>query len=562
MITALVNRHWAAGLLLAALTLGVYSNAVPPAFVFDDAAVLLAPTLGGVETIPRLFVEPARPREFLYRPLAMASVAVDRSLYGRDFRGYHMTNIVLHLLATLAVFALLKSLSVPAPLFAAAVFAVHPIHTEAVDAVFNRSEILATLFVAVALVVLARGAASRPVLAHASASLLYFFALLSRESAVTLPALAAFVLWFGRPELERGRRLRLLIPLLALLLPLAVYLWMRSAALGLAGSPLHSVLEAVGYQSFSQRLGLVATTFRDYWRMMIWPWPLRATYQDYLVHGIGGAVALHGVLLAVVLAFRRQCPGGLLGVAFFYVALLPSSKLMTDPAWLAERFTYLPSVGFAIVVASLSPQLVRLGRPAATALQPALIAALALTAHARNRDWHSSTLLWEAEVRHGPHDWLALLNLSQAYLDAGRLEEVVDLCRRGAAVAPERSTLATNAGVALVGLGRVAEAETAFRRAVLLNDGDSEEHANLARLLVLTERRPEAAQAYAAAIAREPNLARQHLLRGYMLLQCHGDAEGAGREYQAALLLSPQLSGAIVGLRTVRAAGRRGGGNR
>ena len=209
LITPLVNRHWAAGLLLAALTLGVYSNAAPPAFVFDDAAVLLAPTLGGVETIPRLFVEPARPREFLYRPLAMASVAVDRSLYGRDFRGYHMTNIVLHLLAT-PVFAPLKSLSVPAPLFAAAVFAVHPLHTEAVDVVFNRSEILATLFVAVALVVLARGAASRSVLAHASASLLYFFALLSRGSAVTLPALAAFVLWFGRPELERGRRLRLM----------------------------------------------------------------------------------------------------------------------------------------------------------------------------------------------------------------------------------------------------------------------------------------------------------------------------------------------------------------
>jgi tetratricopeptide (TPR) repeat protein len=550
------RRRWLA-VLVAAGTALAYVNAAPEAFVLDDATVIADnPRPGGVSAIPRLFGETAREgiggQSRLYRPLAMSSLALDRTLYGARPRGYHVTSIALHVITTTALFFLLCALGA-GPLgaaLAAVLFGVHPIHTEAVDVAFNRSEILACLGVVGALCWVWHWLPRQRLLAWTGAAAIFLLALLSRESAVSLPVLVALALVLLPPSTEMNARAWLLAAA-ALAVPLVVYLGLRQWAVGgLAGGALRSIgPEGIGgAHAPLHRLSLVAATVRDYWRMVVWPWPLRASYEDYALHGVGGALALHAVLVAAAVAAWKRFPALTLGIAFFYVALLPSTRLLADPALLAERFVYLPSAGLAIPLAfGLTALARRLG--AARVAGAALLVAAglgAVTLH-RNAQWHSRSALWEAEYRWGANDWRVLANLSQVRLAQGRFEEAVALCDHGLTLMPSQSAFHSNRGLALSALGRSAEAEQSLLAAARAA-GDPGAYTNLGRLYASLRRLPEAEAAYGEAMAREKDPAGRHVIEGERSYYCRGDAAAAWREFQAALTLRPGLPSARQGL--------------
>jgi protein O-mannosyl-transferase len=566
------TRRWVAPLALALLTALAYANAAPRDLVYDDNAVLVQnPGFDGVRDAGRFFRQSARPgagNRRLYRPLAMATLAVDRSLYGFQARGYHLTSIGLHVLATLAVFFFLLALGAlrRGAFLAALLFGVHPIHTEVVDVAYNRSEILATLAVVAALAWLWRWLDRRPGLAWGGAAVLYFLGLLCRESAVTLPLLAVLgLVVMGpatiQPSVPWRDRLRRLAPVAVLAVPLLLYLGMRQLALGEPAGGIAQSLRDAGTVAQTQgtpRLALLASTLRDYWRMMVWPWPLRASYEDYAVGGVRGALLLHALLIGGAIALRRRAPALTFGVLFFYLALLPSTRLFSDPAVLAERFVYLPSAGLALPLAFGAGWLARrLGQGVATGLGLALAAGLALLTLTRNQDWWDRQSLWQAEVRVSPSDPRALLNLCEARIEQRFYEEALILCERGAALAPGRPGFETNRGIALAFLGRYPEAEAAFKRALEQNGGASADHANLARLYLAMRRFPEAEEAYRQAAEREEQPALRRAFVGEMLLRCRRDLVGARAEFEAALALAPGLRPAVQGLRSIdRAEGK------
>ncbi len=127
--------------------------------VFDDNLFENSGRFSELSNIPRYFTENAWASEGantnLYRPLLLASVSLDAHLYGDWVASFHLTNIFLHLLVTILVYGFLLQLlritygqSLSASLFAllaTLVFAVHPVHTEAVNSIFNRSELLVAL---------------------------------------------------------------------------------------------------------------------------------------------------------------------------------------------------------------------------------------------------------------------------------------------------------------------------------------------------------------------------------------------------------------------------------
>ena len=557
------RRRWLAALVAAATALA-YVNAAPDAFVFDDGTVIADnPRLGDVSEIPRLFRETAREgiggQRRLYRPVAMSSLALDRTLYGPHPRGYHVTSIALHVTTTVALFFLLCALGASplGAMLAAVLFGVHPIHTEAVDVAFNRSEILACLGVVGALWWVRHWLPRDRRLAWAGAAAIFLLALLSRESAVSLPVLVVLTLVLLPPPVPMNARAWLLAAA-ALAVPLVVYLGLRQSVMG---EPAGGILRSIGPEGIGgahdplHRLSLVAATVRDYWRMVVWPWPLRASYEDYALHGVAGALALHAVLVAAALAAWRRWPALTLGIAFFYVALLPSTRLLADPALLAERFVYLPSAGLAIPLAfGLGALTRRLGAARVVGAVVVVAAALgAVTLH-RNAQWHSRHALWEAEYRWGANDWRVLANLSQVRLAQGRFEEAVALCDRGLALMPSQAALQANRGLALSALGRSAEAEESLAAAAHAT-GDPGAYANLGRLYASLRRLPEAEAAYGEAMAREKDPAGRHVIEGERSYYCRGDAAGAWRAFQAALTLSPDLPSAKRGVRMLQAQG-------
>ncbi|MBI3267553.1 MAG: tetratricopeptide repeat protein [Planctomycetes bacterium] len=459
-------------LLLTALAAGCYANTLQNGFVLDDEVVVVQdPSIRDLRNLPSYFQSgywqgslAARRMQTIggqsYRPLATASFAVDHALWGLEPRGYHLTNLALHAAATLLLWVLLRRVLGLGPLAwgAAALFAVHPVHTEAVAAIAFRPELLSTLFAfgclgAYSYVLPAgllaaeppgdaspatrRGTAAGLALSGIGLAL----ALLCKESAITLPGLLA-----GLEALALARRApgsdlasaarRATGRLLLVALLAGGYLVVRHAALGSLGS---------GFDSFaslgippSNRVATMLRVFGDYLRLMVWPHPLTVDYPENfnrapnLVSLTDGrtllaAVAVASALGAAISCLRTRPALGFFGL-WFFVVLLPVSHLLPVMVIEHERLLYLPSAGACVCLAAgllaaesratpgMPRRLVRAGLCA-------LLLGACLITFRRNRDWRDGLSLFAPLAERQPSNARAHMWLGSAYLAAGRADD-------------------------------------------------------------------------------------------------------------------------------------------
>jgi tetratricopeptide (TPR) repeat protein len=306
----------------------------------------------------------------------------------------------------------------------------------------------------------------------------------------------------------------------------------------------------------------------------VWPHPLRASYENFAPSGVGFAVLLQALLIGAALWAWRRLPWLAFGLGFFYVALLPSTRLLTaathasgllaQPAQglilVAERTLYMPSVGLAFPLAfGLAALGRRRGPGAILACGGCLLAVLLPLTLARNVDWRSDASLWEAEVRTDPTNGDAWRLLTGAYVGLGRNEQTAEVCDRELGRHPRLAQLANNCAVAYQRLGRATDAEAAYRHAIDLGLA-SVGHANLGRLFEHLGRTADAEQEYARAAETEEEPARQHFRRGQWLMKFHPDRlDEAEGEFQRAIEMLPdwnQPRSALAEVRAERARGR------
>lgn len=569
---------WFYPLALVFLVLIVFSNAMPDAFPVDDASFAPDPDNPVTfEALLRLFREDAwassRVSTGVYRPISMATILLESLLHGPAGTGFHATNVLFHVLATLAVYALYLAILVddagrrglaagsawPGAFAGALVFGVHPIHTEAVDSIFNRSEILATAAVVGGLIVILRHGETRPRFAWAAAAGIYFVGLLCKESAVMLPVLAALLLAVLRPGPTLRETLYRLRPLAWLAIPLGVYLLLRFNALsGFTATATQSLSQAHQVGSTpGERLALVVASLRDFLRMMVWPHPLRASYDDYVASGVAGAAGLLLLLAILCVALRRRTPALLLGLGFFYLALLPSTRLVSHHGvvvTLAERYTYLPSVGFTLLLAFAGAAVARRAGSVALYGATAVVAVpLSILTFQRNEQWHSDLALWSAEVAAAPENADGWKWLTAAHLNEGRIADAVAVCDEHGKKFAANAALQVHCGGAYARAGRFADAERAFLAAVASNPASSIAHKNLARFYLGRGRFAEAERAYRASVENELDEVRRHVNRGEMLLRLYPDRiDEAEAEYRAALAIEPRFGSAQQGMAEIR----------
>jgi tetratricopeptide (TPR) repeat protein len=586
--------RWLAPIAVGLATALVFSNAAPSAAVHDDKFFVPSRYELDGASLRRMFREDtwtsAGSFEGSYRPLLLLTLAVDRARFGDDPHGYHVTNVLLNALTAILLYTFIlalqrrfsagkRSLAVVSGVHllaaagAALLFGVHPIHTEAVDSVFNRSEILATIGIVSALLLILRWETRRPVLAWLSAAVIYVAALLCRESAASLPALAALMLYLLYAGEGWRRVVRAVAPVATMLVPLGVYLTLRHAALTNSISHAPSLSENIAPQTgiFGQ-LALVVESLREYLRMVLWPHPLRASYEDFRVTALPISLVVLAVAIYLAVALRRRAPLATFGIGFFYLALLPSSRLVTasnlslslgghtafQPAntlLLAERVVYTPSIGLALAAAAgLAALAIRFGGAAAAAAALALCALLAFVTFWRNEQWHSNTALWEAETRVAPQNGDGWRLLVAAYLQEGRNEDIARVCDRERDRHPKIAQLHNNCGIAYAALGRSEDAEASYRRAIDLGLA-AVGHANLGRLLAQRGRIGEAEAEYARAVTAETDPPRRHLRRAQLLLRFHPDRVAEARqELEQALALQPGYGPAVDLLRTIESS--------
>ncbi|MFN8642148.1 MAG: tetratricopeptide repeat protein [Candidatus Binatia bacterium] len=548
-----------AGIAVAAVTTLAFTNAAPNAFVYDDLNYLPIPWPAG-ESLPtllsRLFAGDVWPERRLgapaYRPLTFATIAIEGARHGPWLAGYHVTNIALHVAATVALYVLLLALlrepggrqATPAwsaAALAAAVFGVHAIHTESVNCIFNRGDVLVTLLTLTTIAAVWSLLPSRPWLGWSVAAAGYALALFSKEFAVTFPALLLAVLVplrFAGPWRERLRRAA---PVLVLIVPLLAYLVARQAAMA------RTTWSSEIYLGAGPAAAMTLTAFRDMLAMVLWPWPLRAVRTDYVAWAVPLAIAVIAAYAAAIALAWRRLPGVAAGLLFFAIAVLPSLPLVTRLAnaqIMAERYVYLPSAGLAIALAfALQALERRVGAWAAWVPATLAIGILLLLSRARNEAWHSDVALFEAEVAAAPGNPEAVLDLEMSYASAGRLADSLALCARHAdAPAYGLERFFMNCGLRLERSGRLAEAEAFFRRGAG-GVAPPPAYYSYGRYLVRVGRREEAARQYDLALSIERDPVRRHAIRAEMLLKLHPDRlDEALTEIDAALAQDPTFA--------------------
>ncbi len=512
---------WLPYLIVTAAALAIYANSLGGGFVWDDRQLILRqPEVRSLASVPEFFTSPlftGGDGAAYYRPVVTTTLAVDHAVGGADRPWvFHLSNLLIYAACCAAVCALFRRLAGEglASLGGALLFAAHAVHTESVAWISGRSDLLAGLFMALALLAVLRreecggdeGDAVGGWLprrwALPAAGLCTLLALLSKEVAFVLPVLCV-LLWLRRPT---DTRRRLLWPLAAVGAGTVAYLLLRWSAL--SGVSTGMAVRRVAPWTPSG-LATVAQCVLRYTGKLIMPLHLSANFevQPYvsaLTPGALASLAGGAALLALtgLLAWKDREMG--LALAWVCVALAPVLHVIPIAEMTAERFLFVPSIGFCLLAAYA----VRRARSAGGAAGAGTVAAGALCLLAlghgfrtveRNPDWRGDRSIAVSSVLTAPETARSHLAMGMVYENEGRLSRARQRYVRFLRLAPSSRSGRVRLGNVNLKMGRYREALVQFLRASPAETGDAALMADVANCYIWLARERRSQEAWALA---------------------------------------------------------------
>jgi len=432
--------------LLALLAILPFLRTLDAEFTYDDIESIQIN-----EDLDRFFEEPGAffdhryydySRENRYRPMITLVYAVCRALGGNDPAVFHVAGLALHLGTVLSLYGFLGLLGAnrPVPFWAAALFAVHPVHVEAVAAVGSHEDLLCTMlyFLAGALFLKSRrsdGWGGRTWLAFSC--LAYVLSLFSKEMSITFPALILvghLLIW--RKDPSTGRIASSFWPLVALS---ALYLVLRFSILDIKG--LQPAVHPGG--SLLTSLFTMSGVLARYTSLLLIPWPLVAERSveiyttPFAWEPIMGFIVTAGPLL-LAWRYRESAPLASFGAFMWFISISPVMNMIPLPIIEADRLVYLPSAFFCLIAAialcrgKKAPGLYRAIAGAAVIAGFGLITVQATAA------WKDVFTLWSHTVQADPKSQTASFNLANEIARRGDHEGAARLYRQALACKPNR----------------------------------------------------------------------------------------------------------------------------
>jgi len=566
-----------------------YLNTLRNGFVSDDRTqVLENPYIHSFRYLAKILMSQATSHApgwpNYYRPLMNVGYLLCYQVFGLHAFGYHLANVVIHVVVVCAVFLLTKRLfqNRDLALMAGALFAIHPVHSEAVAWVAASPDLELSMFY-----LLTFGfflAAARPggrfscfpQLAMAGS---FVLTLLSKEQAVTLPVLATVYEHFYRPDRAETRPAQKVRRYAVLWLLTVAYLLFRIHVLG----ALSSGWGNLGLSWHQASLSAIALVGQYSWKLL-WPVDLRVFCPFRASSGlfdpaVAGGVAALAVCCALFFFLWRRAKPLSFGLLWMLVPLSPVLNARWMPVVVfAERYLYLPSVGFCWLLgwgllrlwAQASARGAIWSRALATAFV-LLVALCSLRIVTRNRDWQNDFTLytntlaacpdayyirralgaaywqkgdaesaereWREMLKTEPQDWNALANLGLLYLNKASFPQAIEFLKKAIEFGPGNPDAHLLLGLAYVDTHSLQLAEPELQTAVSLAPSNLEARNTLAILYLGEGRTAEAEEQFRQSVESEPNIT------GYgnlgLIHWRRGDAKLAEQEWRAALRLAP-----------------------
>lgn len=505
-----------------------------------------------------------------WHPLTNLTHMLDVQLFGLHPWGHHLTSVALHALASALLFVLMRRLTSAhwPSMLVAALFALHPLHVESVSWVAERKDVLSgCLWFSTTLAYL-RYVREPSVRRYAPVLILFLMALASKVMVVTLPfTLLLLDLWpLGRmgQVAENKQRVRRFATLVTEKIPLFL--------LSIAGAALVAVLQRADatlkpLEMFPMSLRIVnaVTSYVKYLAMMAWPFDLSFYYPLVQPPAWQWTLSLFALvaITGVVLWQARRRPYLPVGWFWYVGTLVPVIQLVqTGSHAMADRYTYIPSIGVFVMVAWLLREAAnrssRMRQATVFATSTALVLFSTLT-YFQQAYWSNSEVLFKRALEVTRENPVANYLLGAVYMGQGRLVEAERHIREGLRIFPDgRLGYFTLGSVKYIG-GDFPAAIDNFRKAAENGVEDGTAHFWTGRALDRMGRRLEADEAYQLALkefekVRERNAANAGTaVNTAIVLERLGRNDEALARYEEALRLNPDLGAAREGIARLKA---------
>jgi tetratricopeptide (TPR) repeat protein len=531
------TRWWiyaAAGAVALYLAFQVYAPALSGPFVFDDTF--------------QPYHTPDFPNALHFwirgvRPLLMFSYWINYRFSQAPF-GFHAVNILIHLLNSFLVFFIVRKLArrespdwIPAA-FAAAVFLLHPIQTEAVSYIAGRSECLSVFFFLAAFAVFLYRRASEVSWPTSIAVLLLFgAAALTKEHTLVLPALLLLTDYYWNPGFSFSgmrRNWRLYVPIALAAAGGLVYVAKVLTQAATAGFGLTGL---TWYQYFFTE----CRAFFVYLRLLVfpagqnldWEYPISRNILDHgAIFGLAAILALAGAAIY----FRRRHPLASYGFLVYLLLMAPTSSFVPIKDPVAERRLYLPMIGILLVAIAALARM-RVDRRKLAAALCGIVAVLAIATYRRNEVWASDVAIWEDAARKSPGKQRVHFQLAHTYYTDGRCADAIAQYAEAARLEQPDYGLLVDWGLAYDCTNEPDLAVAKLREAAAL-EPQAHVYTQIAMVYAKRSRWQEALEALAQAERLNPHYDMIYDNRGGIRARTN-DLAGAEADYRHALALNP-----------------------
>ena len=539
------NSRLLSAILIILLGACVYANAVNGTFLWDDDALVRDNALiKDRANLPGIFtrdIAAGTEKESLYyRPLQILTYMVDYAIWKEDVRGYHLSNILWHILAALALFGSVilffddRRLALLTGLF----FVVHPVHTEAVTYISGRADPLALFFLLLTFIFYIKTAQTfRPgqfffMLAS------YALALFSRENSLILP----FLLLIYHVSFNKKFCAKAFLPLLGVALAYGI----------LRGIVLNGSAVQTGTTTLFERLPGFFAAVATYIRLLFFPFGLHMEYGNKLFSWGDPNVIAGLAILTVVLVYawykKQNDRLVFFSVSWFLVALLPVSNLYPIGTYMAEHWLYVPSIGFFLIIAKLLNRLCEKHKTIAIAVTVCALGYFAILTVRQNAVWQNPIDFYERLVRLAPDSARAYNNLGKAYYNAERdSEEIIPLYKTAVELKPDYYGAYFNLGLIYSREGQYGQAVEAYKNVTRLKPNFARAHNDLGYAYYRIQQFAPAAESLKQAVTLQPGYAEAYLNLGNVY-NAAGKKVEALAAYQTAAEADPLFEDAYFNL--------------
>lgn len=474
------NKYILAIFLIVGLSLIAYGNSVVNEFAYDDISVVAQNKfITDISKASSLFKYEyfELSGEKTYRPVVTATYIADCYLWGKNATGYHFTNLLLHILSAIVFFSIGCVLfkNQPVSLVAALLFGCHPIFTESICSIAFREDILCSLFLFSSFLFYILFRHKNKFIFVIPIYLFYMLSVFSKEMGVVLiPIFIIFDLFYRRkPESWVLFFINYLFIMMITFFFFAVrFYWMQNPG------------DLFNRIPFS--LSLFTKTIISYWTLYFFPVNLRPLYyhtkilpfaQDVIFAVVSVFVGLYGFINLE----KKTKKEALFLISITYISFLPVLNIYPIRHVIAERYTYLPAVGFLFFMAIIfyNVTIKKYTRYIFILLISVLLIFTTRTI-SRNTVWKNNLTLWYNTARENP--WLAeaFFSLGHAYQTKGNINKAVKAYKRAIKLNPEYFEPYVNLGNAYENKGNIKECIQYYKIAASIKPEESIAHFNLA----------------------------------------------------------------------------------